>query len=241
MKRAWLIVLAACKTEVDHGGDFPINPGGNGGGGGVVFPDAALDAPDDATLSLTGRVCVQTDLRDATSCVEGAGASGLTVTVGNQLATTGDGGVFSIVRPTGDNLLWRVTGANLVTSVVAYGASVELPAVTTTLYEELLLANGQLFVAEGQGSVVARVTRAGVGVADATVTLGIGQNGPTFYDSNNPSLWDQDATGGFGVAWLPVELVGVSTLTVTAPLAQPITSVVTIEERAITFAAIDVP
>lgn len=243
MQRALLIVLAACKTEVDDSGPFPIHPGGNGGGGGISLPDAALDAPgDDATTAaLSGRVCLHTDVRDPASCAAGPSASGLTVTVGNELATTSDGGNFTIARPTGDQLVWRVTGATIVTSVIPFGPSFELPAVSTALYEDLLVTNGQLFVADGQGSLIARVLSGGAGVADATGTLGVAQNGPTYYDSNNPTTWDQDATGTFGVVWMPVELVGTYTLTVTPPLAVPVTSIVTIEERSITFATVDVP
>lgn len=241
MKPAYLLfVLAACKTS-GNGDDFPISPGGGGGGGSGggsgELVDSGLDAP---STTLSGRVCVTADFRDLTTCAD-TGVDGLTVTLGSKMATTDLAGFFEMPKTTGSNLVWHVTGTNIVPSVVPFTTSLVVPAVTDIQYLDLLAANGQQPLAAGQGSIVARVTRNGAALADATATLGAAQNGQTYYDGNNPTTFDQDATSTFGMVWMPVELAGAYTLTATPMLGTGVTQPVSVEDQSITYIVVDVP
>ena len=123
------ILVAACGG--DDGG-FPVGGGGNFDGGNNGGTDGSLidaritdarivDGPPaaiDAALVM-GRVCLATDPRKLNACAS-TGAGGLTVRLGaNPATTTADDGRFTVVGTPGGGTLWRVTGANIVTSIMA--------------------------------------------------------------------------------------------------------------------------
>jgi len=229
-----VLVLVACHPGSDdaypvipQGDDSPITP----------RPDAPrADASGDAATTISGRVCVISDLRNLTSCTT-ADASGISVELSSGSATTIADGSFTIAAAVGSNLTWSVTGTGYVQTVMPLGTIHLLPLVPTVVYQQLLLDNGVIQVA-GEGSVVARVVRndaPAVGVT-ATVTPP-SQYGP-LYDGASGVIWDQDMTAAAGVVWIPDVLQGAASLTLTAPSATPVTVSVPTLDQAITFATV---
>jgi hypothetical protein len=212
-------LVVGCKGPIDH---YPANPGGNTPpiGGGADQPDAPVLGGDGGT-QIAGRVCLTSDLRNLAACSATA-AGGLTVTLGSSITTTLVNGAFAIDAPLGSAPVWHVSGVGIVTSVVPFSAaSTDLPAIGADVYTDLLIANGVL-IADQQGTVVASIVRAGAAMTDALVDASPTTPNPTFYDGNSATLWDQDATGPKGLAWLPGADVAVPLqLTVTPPLEGP--------------------
>jgi hypothetical protein len=170
--RALLLVallVAACKIEdKDRAPTVPGGPSGTGSGANI---DARED-DGDGGAAIVGRVCLVTDLRQpATDCAN-TGAGDLTVTLGSKTTTTVEDGTFSIEPPSGSNLTWRVTGADIVTSVTPFSVDTVIPTIDTDVYTDLLSTNGVILIA-GQGSVVGRVVQgAGAGRAGADPARG---------------------------------------------------------------------
>jgi hypothetical protein len=235
------LALAGCQQDIEH---YPVAPGGNGppstGSNGVV--DApSLDDGGDGGQVIVGKVCIVTDLRRLTTCT--LPADGLLVTLGSSFATTAVDGTFSIPVPPGSAPVWRVVGAEIFPSVVPItAASTVLPAVRADDYVDLLVSNGVL-LADQQGSVVARFVRGASILTDTVVAVQPSTPNPIFYDGNSATLWDQDATGVNGLAWIPGADV-LQPLLVTATPPQEPTSpafLVPVENQAITFVTLDVP
>jgi hypothetical protein len=235
---ALLVFLAACPAQ--GGDDYPIGPGGGVGGTGS---NGLVDAPPsdgdgDAGGTILGRVCLLTDLRRVAQCSD-TDAGGLTVTLGTETATTGAQGDFEIVTPSGTNLVWRVSGLNVVSSVMLFNPVARIPVIGDELYGQLLTGNSVL-LQDGQGTLLAHLTHAGVAAVGATATLNPATANATFYDGNNPQVWDTDATSTFGVTWLPGADVGQATITSTLG-ASMISATYPIENQAITWAEIEIP
>jgi hypothetical protein len=195
-----LVVLAACQAA---GEDRPVLPGGDDDES--VTPggrDAGIgDASQGDGSAILGRVCLLSDLRDLAGCAV-TGASGLTVTLGNQTAITAADGTFIMPAPSGSTLVWRVTGTGVVPSRMAFSAVPVIPVMPDSLYNDLTLANGVIINA-GQGAVVVRlVTPQGADVPGATGNI-VTATYPAFYDGNSASLWNQSSTGTQGVIWIP--------------------------------------
>ncbi|MEJ7600506.1 MAG: hypothetical protein WKG01_21535 [Kofleriaceae bacterium] len=233
MKACLVVLLAGCSATAE---DYPIAPGGYGSSNGVPGPDAMLDADPNG---LSGRVCAMQDLRTFAPCATG-GLLGVTVTLGGSTTVTGDDGSFSMIMPTGSNLVWRVSGAPLVPSVVPYSASTLLPAVDIETYNNLLNANGRSLTS-GQGSIVARIVQLGQPAVGVTATTDAVFE--TLYDGANATTWDQDieGTGARGVAWLTGVPIGAATLEVTPVVGTPTNHVHLVEDLAITFPTIEIP
>ena len=195
-----------------HDEMFPVNPGGNGGMGGSTQPDAAVDAAGDGGGPITGRVCLLvTNLRGLRDCAA-TGAEGLTVALGSAMATTSATGSFTIQRPANTtNAVWSVTGAGIVPSLQPFTAITSLPAIEAAAYQEMVTANQ---VATDGGAIMMRVTRAGVAVMGAKVAA-VPAPVQILYDGVSDEAWDVDATGAFGVAWMPSVQPGNVDLTVT--------------------------
>ena len=236
--RALLLVvsLVACKTDRERP---PVNPGGPGN---PSMPGEGVDAPDDLGDGggIIGRVCLVRDLRQPfTGCAD-SGADGLVVTLGNRTTTTDVNGGFVIGAPLGSNLTWRVSGAGIASSVRSFGTDHVIPVVDIDDYSEQLLQNGVVLVS-GQGSIVARVVRAGVLVRDATATTQpLAQSAPR-YDGSLVTVWETDATGSFGAVWIPDAPVGNATLSIVPPGGGAQMEPVLVEDLAITFVTIEIP
>lgn len=265
MKLVWLlgaglmvVVAAACG---DDGSDFPTNPGGSADGDddgndgndddadGSV-PDAAIDAaPSDAPdapdgpepdTRITGRVCLVASLLTLDAC-DATGAGGLTVTIANSSTTTEIDGRFQILPPpAADVLTWRVTGPNLVKSVVpaqvnALASSV-LPAIRMQPYrDELARAGLAQEPIAARGAVVVRVRNAGAPVVGAVAAVET-QLDVTQYDSG--TNWATTATGAQGVAWSAVVSAGERNVTATPPGSidePPSVMPVLVDDGAITY------
>lgn len=230
-----VLVLVACHPGSDdafpivpQGDDSPITP----------MPDAPrADASGDAVTTISGRVCVVADLRNLTSCAN-QGADGITVMLGASSAVTMADGSFSLTPPTGSNVAWSLSASGYVTSLMALGTVHLIPAVTTAVYDQALLDNGVILQA-GQGSVVGRVVQQGANVAGATVQASPAPTYATLYDGVSSALWDQDATGAFGVFWLTAVAVGTASVVVTPPSMIPVAVMVPVEDQAITFVTVE--
>lgn len=204
-----LVLAAACGG--DDGGGFPIMPGG-GGSGTSNNPDAAIDDEGDASTAITGRVCLISDARTPTACAA-TGADGFTVDLATQQATTAADGSFTLARPSGSNLVWRVSGTGIEPSAMAYSASAPatIPAIPSLVYGDMLAAT-QPAVGNADGAVIARITRGTSPVADTVVSSAPSSTSGIYYDGASTIDWTDVATGTSGVAWIPGMPAGTATL-----------------------------
>lgn len=227
------LLLIGCKTYED----FP--PVGGGPGGMTGRPDAAADADVDAPIAGTqnGRVCALQDLRKLSTC-DDAGLLGVGVAIGSATTTTTDSGAFTIDVPLGTGLSWQVLDADFVVSVQQLSLDFTLPAIRVDDYSDLLNLNG-IILTSGQSSVVVKVLFDGQPLADATVVSSpTAAQFQTRYDGISATIFDQDATGELGVAWL-AGTTGTSTdIVVTPPTGSPITTTVPLVGDAITFVTV---
>ena len=226
-----LVLIAACEPPLE---DHPISPGG-GGVGSSLRIDAAVVDPDGGT-TIKSRVCLLSDPRAPIACST-TGASGLLVTLGNATATTADDGTFTLMRPTSTTgLYWSITGTGIVPSAMKFGAPA-LPALGTLLYEDMIISM-QAADEIGQGAIIMRVTRASVGVTGAVVTAQPLPDSEIYYDGASALDWDTDATGNFGVMWIPSIITGTASLTIDE---QNIVSGVSVFADTITFVFAEIP
>ncbi len=206
-----LLLATGCKA--DHPG-FPIIGGGGGGGGGGPQVDAYIaDAPDGGSGTLSGRVCVASDARQLDVC-DPTGAAGLTVKLGTATATTAANGGFSIDSQPGTDLVWVVTGTNMETSLMPFGATNQIPMLSTSTFSMVTLGSG-IEVVPGTGGVIAHTVHGAAPLANVVAT-DTDENLAYYYDSaTSPTIWVQNGatgTGPFGDVWLPN--LGVATTTV---------------------------
>jgi hypothetical protein len=239
MWRVLLLAVVACKAG--EGDDFPIEPGGpNPGGMGFMVDAAPIDAfVGDAQQSITGRVCLVADLRALGACAA-TGAGGITVTLGTRTATTLDSGAFTIMTPSGSNLVWRARGAQLVTSVMAFGPATTIPIIGDQAYLDLQGANS-VVVIDGQGSIVARIVRNGVPVSGAVASTSPLAQYATKYDGVTASAWTELATSTAGTAWIAGAALGANVVTATPASGAAADETVLVEDQAITYVTIDLP
>jgi len=235
-----VLVVVACKPASDDD-DFPVVPGGSGPGGTGTLPDAPeADALDfDALQVIVGRVCLVADLRALTTCAA-AGAGGLTVTLGTSSTTTTGNGAFAIMAPSGTNLVWRVTGLNIVKSVMAFGPSNTIPTIDIADYVDLQNANS-VTLAVGEGSIVARIVRNGVAQNGVVASVSPLAQFPTKYDGITAIAWTELATSTAGTAWIPGAALGTNAVTATPLTGTAATESVLVEDQAITYATIELP
>lgn len=248
---ALLAVLAACGGGDDGG--FPVGGGGTDGGfkfpdGGIVADGApgdgstATDAmPDEVDAALImGRVCLAENPRKLNDCAA-TGAGGLTVRLGTAVATTADDGSFTIVAASGT---WRVTGTNIVTSIMAL-SDYEIPAITRTTYESMITDSLGMGVPNpGEGSIMVQVIRNGAGVDAATASSAPPSAWQPFYDNpNSPTQWNQTVgTGPDGTIWIAGLDVGSASVTVSHAGDQPVNrSGLQIVDGGITFTTVIFP
>jgi hypothetical protein len=249
MKLALLALglVAACRASAE---DYPLGPGGSGGGGGrgvdAGLGDTGADADGDAGVQIAGRVCVITDLRTPTAC-SNANASGLTVSIGTtRTATPNARGDFTINAPLGP-FLWRVTGNGFNTSIVPVSGDNTLPVISDVLYMEMLAANHVVRPAEEVTSAVVRVVQGGtMPVVSVLATSNPATADLPLYDDNDIFIWRSDnlGTGSNGSVWLPDLPVanggtGAVTVTLKPPQGSSVSTVVPLEDQAITFVTVE--
>jgi len=239
VKRLLLVVvaIAGCKAKTDN---LPIGGGGVGGGAGGGGGGWMIDSPAVSDAGVMGRVCLVSDPRNLVGCAA-TGADGLTVTLGTSTAMTAADGSFSFpTQPEGSGLVWHVTGTNLVTSVMPLATVAQIPALTITTYGNLLADNGEV-LAQGQGSVLARVVHAGAPLTDAVATTSPLAQYQTVYDGATAQTWGTTATGAYGTAFIAAIAAGATTVKVKPSGASPISITASVEDGALTFLTFDAP
>jgi hypothetical protein len=234
--------LGACQG--DEGSGFPNQPGGPGGSSGQMRPDAAGGGGGDADQLITGRVCLLVENPQTLATCAASGVGGLTVALDGATALTADDGTFTIARPSGTvGLVWQVSGADLVTSVMKFGATgamPTLPAMPRVVYEQMIAAVNPPLGA-GSGALMTRITRAGFAVSGATATTRPPPDSITFYDGTSAIDWRTDATGANGVAWIPSIGPGTVELVVTSNATDTVLANVPVVAEAITFVFAEIP
>lgn len=233
---ACVLLVAGCTTPLPD--DYPVAPGGWAPGGNNAR-DGGPDDGGDGGATIAGRVCVVDDQRDLETCAV-TGAGSLIVSLGGRTAVTEDDGRFTISTPGGSNLVWRVSGPGHITTVMPFGAVTKLPAVTVATYNEVMSASG-VVLSIGQGSLVARVVQGGQPVVGATATVTPDAQYEPFYDGASAVEWDDDATGTYGLVWIPGAPVGTATVTVMRAGSSSATQNFLIEDQALTFQTIEIP
>lgn len=200
--RLLVLPLVACGGGGDS--DYPIKPGGGNGTGtaGSGANDAAVDATP--TNMLDGSVCVLTDARAFDSCTA-SGLAGIVVRIGTYSATTDDTGAFSITKPSGTGLFWKLTspasGVQIVNAIVPFGADTKLRVLGKDMYAVLVSTNAVTQPA-GAAAIFVEITDGDAPIAGASV-VSASTTQPVRYDDLAPSTWSTgDATMANGVAWL---------------------------------------
>jgi hypothetical protein len=204
---ALMTLLAGCSTQAD---DYPIQSGGG------VTPPSISD-----TGMVKGQACVVADPRDLTSCAT-TGASGLTVRLGDQIATTDASGSFELAAPattgsgTGSSpAMLGVTGAGVVPTQLALpttSGTTTIPLLKADLFAQMMAANG-VTLSSGSGSILGTVARGGLPVTGATVSSTPSPAFGPLFDGSTPTSWTLDGTGARGVWWIPGVAAGPTQLT----------------------------
>jgi hypothetical protein len=188
---AFVLLVAACANEPDI--DYPVEPSSGGGSG-------SSSDPPDTTGMLRGRVCVVGDFFDAACSQSGAG--GLTVSLGDQLATTNADGTFAIAPSFGTGLSFIVSGPDIVTTSQALTPSLRIPVMRQLQFSDMMTSAGVTTTA-GTGSIFATLVRGGEPVQGAgAISTPSPAFGP-FFDGTTPTPWTLDGTGARGIVWFP--------------------------------------
>jgi hypothetical protein len=205
---ALMTLLAGCSTQAD---DYPIQSGG-----GVMPPPSISDGG-----MVKGQACVLTDPRDLTSCATGA-ASGLTVRLGDQVATTDASGSFAIAAPatTGTGsatppAMLGVTGSGVVPTQLALPSTpgaMSIPLLKADLFAQMMAANG-VTLSSGSGSILGSVVRGGIPLTGVTVSSTPSPAFGPLFDGSTPTSWTLDGTGARGVWWIPGVVAGPTQVT----------------------------
>lgn len=193
---AFALLCGACVG--DPGTDFPVQPGAG----------SATTSGTDVTTSavMRGRVCVVDDIRFQNVCAR-TGAAGMTVSLGDVTATTTDDGTFTMTPPLGTGLSFTVGGPGIVTTTQALNARAQINAIRQDTFDEMLLTNG-ITPVDGTGSVIASVSRGGVGLSGVTATSNPASAFGPFFDGEDPEPWTTNATGVSGIVWFPGLVAG---------------------------------
>lgn len=210
------VLVAGC---VNDDTDFPVTTQGG----------PAPNGSSAGTATITGHVCVVTDPRFLTQCVT-TNVDQLTVTLTTPTTsgtvttttTTATDGTFVIHTPvvtaaTGPTV-FTITGPNVVTSSQLLRPTVNIPVITTDLFNQIASANGiALTETTGTGSIIATVTRGGVPVSGVQVAATPTSAFGPFFDGTSPTGFTLNGTGVQGVSLLSGFHVGPVNLTFTDP------------------------
>jgi len=185
-----VLFCVACGDDVAF--DLPIEPT-PGSPGGVFGGDAAT--------VLRGRVCVIDSLTTTITCAT-TGVDNITVNLGDQTTTTSSDGTFTISPPVGTGLSFQVSGPNVMTTSQALTARAQINALRQAAFDQMVTVNG-VTVPANAGSIIATVTRAGVGVSGVTATSTPSPAAGPFFAGSEPMPWSINATGASGIVWFP--------------------------------------
>jgi len=238
MARLLLFAALFCGCSEESTNGFPIMPGG-GGQGGVGTVDAGVEADGGMSSMLTGRVCLLSDARQPSSCA-GSGADGFTVTLGSQTATTASDGSFTMTRPSGTGLVWKVSGTGIEPSAMRLSSGTTIPAIQSLLYGDMIAAMNAVVSVE-TGAIIARLTKANAAITDAVVVASPTPDSETYYDGLGVTDWDFDSTGSFGVVWISSIASGTASLTVDNGSAQNTVGGIPVFAGTITFELAEIP
>lgn len=245
-----LCILAGCPAGDDSNGDYPIAPGGGtsvaGGGGDDSDDTVPIDGDGgDAATSITGRVCVFSPLRAAFGGTCAGDAMNTMVEIDGRTATPLPNGNFAIALDASvdPDAVFRVTGPDIVPTVMLQTPTNQLLAVQAPSYNDELILYGQLAPEQEQGVIVVQIVDDGVPVVGALVESSLQANVGTLYDDDVAPLFAPTIlTGADGLAWISQTAVGDNTVLVMPPGAAPSVMVVLpVESRAITFHRIELP
>jgi hypothetical protein len=240
MRLALIAVLAvACRPDTEV---FPPQPGGGGIPGGGSAGSSVSAIPDGNPDLITGFVCVLDDPRDFSKC-DVDEAQGLTVSLtGVPSVITGSDGMFTIMRPTGTNLTFGVSGSNVQSSTMGFGAASTVFAMSVETFQNLLGFNGVL-VDPTQGTImgviVHNVTPVQLARVDFTPISTVGSNA-FFSTTADMQGWSGSDTSAFGTFFIPGLTSPTETVTVTPPGGSAsVISNVPVGSGAITFMIIE--
>jgi hypothetical protein len=216
MKRAYLLLaVAACSSSdgIGSGDDYHVqppgvNPGRTGGTPGDAGTGDGDGGTGDGGAVINGRICVLDDLREfskltTTACDTSVARGGLNVRLDGKAVLTATDGTFQIPTATSSDAVWKVdSGASgdFVTTFMPYASQTVIPVITTVRYNEIQSGSQVTLPAEGAGSVLVRVVRAGASLANVTATVNDSAGNPTvLYDGTAADNWANLATGKAGL------------------------------------------
>ncbi|HSD88835.1 MAG TPA: hypothetical protein VLB44_15010 [Kofleriaceae bacterium] len=228
-----LVLVMGCGRDVEM---YPVNPGGGGGPSGTGMADAAITI--DGSNTILGRVCLIADARTPTACAS-SGADALTVTLGSATATPAADGTFSIARPSGSGLVWRVSGTDIVGAAMEEASGTTIPAIGAALYADMTTTNSAINN-NGTGAIIAQLTHGGAALVNATALPSPVPAGNVYYDGISAIVWSLDVTGSFGVVWVPGMTPGTAQLTIDGTAQGTITGIPVFADT-VTFVAAEIP
>lgn len=245
-----LCALAGCPAGDDSTDDYPIAPGGgtsvSGGGGDDSDDSLPIDGDGgDAAEAITGRVCMYSPLRASFrgNCSDDMVAA--TVEIDGRTTAPLANGNFAIAleSPIDPDAPFRVTGPDIMPTVMLQTATNQILAVRALAYNDELTLYGQLAPEQEQGVIVVQIVDDGVPVVGAAVSSDRQMDLGTLYDDDvEPLFAPTILTGAEGLAWISQTGVGANTVLVTPPGSAPqVTVVLPVESRAITFHRIELP
>jgi hypothetical protein len=196
-----------------------------------MSPDGGVEG--DASTTIAGRVCLLGDPRSLTSCAN-SGADGITVALGDKTATTVANGSFVIDRPTGSNLIWRVSGTGIEPSALLLGSSTTIPVLDSLVYDDMLAATNAI-VAGGNGAIIVRVATGTMPVAGITAVASPLPDSDVYYDGASITAWEFDGTGAAGIAWIPSLQAGTASLALDSGAEQSTVTNIQVFADTITF------
>jgi hypothetical protein len=236
------MLVAGC---VNDDTDFPVTTQGG----------PAPNGSAAGTSTVTGHVCVVSDPRFLTQCVT-TNVDGMTVTlttpttngVVTTTTTTRADGTFVINAPvataaTGPTV-FTITGPSVVASSQLLTTTINIPVITTDLFDQIAAANGiALTDRTGTGSIIAQVRRGGVPVSGVQVAATPSPAFGPFFDGTSPTGFTLNGTGVQGVSLLSGFTVGPVNLTFNDPALASVSTVggVQVVNGGITFVEGNLP
>jgi hypothetical protein len=147
--------------------------------------------------------CVTTNLDGMTVTLTTPTTNGVVTTT----STTTTDGTFVIntpvvTAPTGPTMV-TIVGPNAVVSTQPLTTNVNIPVITTDLFNQIAAANGiALTETTGTGSIIATVTRGGLPVSGVQVAATPTSAFGPFFDGTSPTGFTLNGTGVQGVSLL---------------------------------------
>ena len=126
------------------------------------------------------------------------------MTLGGQTTTTGVDGSFVIAAPSGTNLVWNASGSAIVTSVMSFSLSAQIPAIDVNT-SSAMVVKSQATIDSTQGAVIASVLQSNAPAKNANAVVTPGALEPLLYDDDaDAETWDASiGTSAHGDIWAP--------------------------------------